>query len=112
MLAKQIRILRMKAGMSQLQLAEKLNVSSSAVGMYEQGRRIPSVDIMIMMAQIFDVSLDYLIIGAGTCMSSIGEEMRIMQLGCSCRKCCFGCSNLRSEIENIISPVTKEIMED
>ena len=112
MLAQQIKNLRVKAGMSQLQLAEKLNVSPSTVGMYEQGRRIPSIDILIQTAKTFGVSLDYLIIGAGTCTSNIGEEMRIMRLGCSCRKCCFGCSNLRSEIENIISPVTKEIMED
>ena len=94
MLANQIKNLRRNAGMSQLQLAEKLNVSPSAVGMYEQGRRTPSIDILILIAKIFSVSLDYLILGAEICTSSIGEEIRIMQLGCSCRKCCFGCSNL------------------
>ena len=64
MLAKQIKILRINAGMSQSQLAEKLNVSPSAVGMYEQGRRVPSVDLLILLARLFNVSLDYLIIGA------------------------------------------------
>ena len=101
MLAKQIKILRMGAGMSQLQLAEKLNVSPSAVGMYEQGRRMPSVDIMILMAQIFDVSLDYLIIGTETYMTNIREEKPRMQISCFCRKCCFDCSNLRFRIEDI-----------
>ena len=100
MLANQIRNLRRNAGMSQLQLAEKLNVSPSTIGMYEQGRRMPSVDILILMAKIFDVSLDYLIIGAETYMSNIWEERPGMQIGCFCRKCCFDCSNLRFEIED------------
>ena len=63
MLANQIIFLRKRAGMSQSQLAEKLNVSPSAVGMYEQGRRVPSVDLLILLARLFNVSLDYLIIG-------------------------------------------------
>ena len=63
MLANQIIFLRKRAGMSQSQLAEKLNVSPSAVGMYEQGRRVPSVDLLILLARLFGVSLDYLIIG-------------------------------------------------
>ena len=54
MLSKQIKMLRINAGMSQLQLAEKLNVSPSAVGMYEQGRRVPSVDLLILLARLFN----------------------------------------------------------
>ena len=88
MLAKQIKILRMNAGMSQLQLAEKLNVCPSTIGMYEQGRRMPSVDIMIMMAHIFDVSLDYLIIGAE--ISDLPQNERVDRLQCEYR-CRTGC---------------------
>ena len=63
MLSNQIMILRKAAGMSQSQLAKKLNIGPSAVGMYEQGRRTPAVDILIKMANLFEVSLDYLITG-------------------------------------------------
>lgn len=63
MLANQIIILRKASGMSQSQLAQKLNIGSSAVGMYEQGRRTPAVDVLIEMANLFEVSLDYLITG-------------------------------------------------
>lgn len=49
--------------MSQLQLAEALNVSASTIGMYEQGRRSPGLDVLIQMSRIFGVSLDYLITG-------------------------------------------------
>ena len=41
MLAEQIASLRKQAGMSQQQLANKLMVVPSTIGMYEQGRRTP-----------------------------------------------------------------------
>ena len=63
MLSKQIIALRKKSGLSQSQLARKLNISASTAGMYEQGRRTPSLDVLISMANLFDVSLDYLITG-------------------------------------------------
>lgn len=63
MLGTQIALLRQKAGLSQRQLAERLHLSSSAVGMYEQGRRHPSLDILIALAREFGVTVDYLITG-------------------------------------------------
>ena len=56
-----IRELRKRAGMTQSELASKLGVSPSAVGMYEQGRREPDNKIIIKLCRIFDVSGDYLI---------------------------------------------------
>jgi len=67
MLSKQIVQLRKKKGMSQSQLAKALAVSPSAIGMYEQGRRVPTLDIIIAMAQLFEVSLDYLLTGTESC---------------------------------------------
>ena len=63
MLSKQIADLRKKLGMSQSQLATKLNVSPSTIGMYEQGRRVPAINVLITMSKLFNVSLDYLITG-------------------------------------------------
>ena len=63
MVAKQIASLRVRSGMTQQQLAKELHVGPSAIGMYEQGRRTPSVEILIQMATLFGVSLDYLITG-------------------------------------------------
>lgn len=63
MICERITHLRTSAGMSQLQLAHKIGVSASAVGMYEQGRREPCADTLVAIAKIFDVSLDYLITG-------------------------------------------------
>ena len=63
MLSDQITRLRKSAGMSQLQLGQRLNISPSAVGMYEQGRRTPSLETLVRLSVLFGVSLDYLIPG-------------------------------------------------
>lgn len=42
-------------------LANALNISISALGMYEQGRREPNIDMLIKMADYFDVPIDLLV---------------------------------------------------
>lgn len=64
MLGARIAALRREAGLSQAQLAEKLRISPSAMGMYEQGRREPSLQILGDMARVLGVSTDYLITGS------------------------------------------------
>ena len=63
MLGARIAALRRQRKMSQADLAEALRISPSAVGMYEQGRREPSVEILIALSQELGVTLDYLLSG-------------------------------------------------
>lgn len=63
MLGARIAALRREAGMNQAELAKKLKISASAVGMYEQGRREPSADMLVTIAEAFHVSVDYLLTG-------------------------------------------------
>ena len=63
MMGARIAALRRQAGMSQAELAKKLQCSPSAVGMYEQGRREPPSDLLVQMARLFQVSTDYLLTG-------------------------------------------------
>lgn len=63
MLGERIAALRRRAGLSQAELAQRLQISASAMGMYEQGRREPSVDTLVAMAQEFQVSMDFLLTG-------------------------------------------------
>lgn len=63
MLGKQIESLRRRKGLSQAELARQLHISPSAVGMYEQERREPSIDVLIAMSEEFGVTLDYLVTG-------------------------------------------------
>ena len=52
MLHIQIESLRRKMGWSQAELAKRLHISPSSVGMYEQGRREPSIDILAALAEM------------------------------------------------------------
>ena len=63
MLGARIAALRRSAGWSQAELAQKLQISASAVGMYEQGRREPAAELLVTIAALFDVSVDYLLTG-------------------------------------------------
>ena len=53
--------LRENAGLLQAQLGKKLKISSSTIGMYEQGRREPDNTTLKKIANYFDVSTDYLL---------------------------------------------------
>ena len=64
MMGARIAALRKRSGLSQSDLAQQLQCSASAVGMYEQGRREPSADLLVRLARLFDVSTDYLLTGA------------------------------------------------
>lgn len=64
MLGARIAALRRGMGWSQGQLAEFLQISPSAVGMYEQGRREPSGEILVAMSRLFHVTVDYLLTGS------------------------------------------------
>lgn len=77
MLGVRIAALRRAAGISQSELAQKLRISPSTVGMYEQGRREPALDILAEMAQIFGVTIDFLVTGKA---GSTQEEDHLMQL--------------------------------
>lgn len=58
-----IAALRRAAGWSQAELAKRLKISPSAVGMYEQGRREPAVQMLVALSELFGVSIDYLVTG-------------------------------------------------
>lgn len=63
MIGGRMAALRRSRGWSQAQLASKLGISASAVGMYEQGRREPSLEQVVRLAALFEVSTDYLLTG-------------------------------------------------
>ena len=55
-----IASLRVERGLTQLDLAQALNISNSALSQYETGARAVSDDLKFRFAAYFDVSLDYL----------------------------------------------------
>lgn len=58
--ANRLTELRKSRGISQKELANYIEVSPSLVGMYEQGRRKPSFEILEAIADYFNVNIDTL----------------------------------------------------
>ena len=58
--AEMLHYFRIREGLSQSQLANKLHCSAGLIGMYEQGRRMPSFEMEQNIADFFNVSIDIL----------------------------------------------------
>ena len=57
----QLKKMRMEMGLSQQALADKLNISQQSICKYENGSIEPNIEMLKSMADLFDVSVDYLI---------------------------------------------------
>ena len=53
--------LRVESGLSRAQFAEKLNVSVRLISYWENGQRECDFDMLIKIADLFSVSIDYLL---------------------------------------------------
>lgn len=60
-IAKNISELRIKNGMTQLQFAEKLCYSDKAVSKWERAESIPDITVLMQIAKMFGVTLDYIV---------------------------------------------------
>ena len=58
---KRLREMRMKRSMTQQSLADAIHVELRSYQCYEQGTRQPSLKLIIALADILDVSTDYLL---------------------------------------------------
>lgn len=61
MLSERIKELRNKYNLSQVQLAVKLSVTKQSVSNWENDNIVPSVELLVRIAQLFGVSTDYLL---------------------------------------------------
>ena len=75
-LAANLRRLRTDHGYTQTQIGRKLNISRQAYSNYETGKRIPDLDILIRIADIYHITLEELIMkpctGAGVISQNSG----------------------------------------
>ena len=62
-IGKTIAELRKEKGWTQIELAEKLQVSDKAVSKWEQDSGAPSIEFFPALAEVFGVSIDYLMTG-------------------------------------------------
>ena len=73
-----LSFLRCQAGLTQAQLGAKLHISAGALGMYEQGRRMPSLRIVTEIAEEFGVSCDFLLSGRGLTEREAAMELMVI----------------------------------
>lgn len=55
-----LKELRKEAHLSQGELAKAVGLTHTAIGLWEQNKRVPNLDAVISLAKFFNVSLDYL----------------------------------------------------
>ena len=83
MLGYRIAHLRREKGYTQAQLAQLLHISASALGMYEQGRRVPGAETLVELSTRLQVSVDYLLTG--------NDYVPFEKAGSANVQCCCGC---------------------
>ncbi|MCT7861974.1 MAG: helix-turn-helix domain-containing protein [Lactobacillus crispatus] len=62
-IGQRIKSYRENAKLTQDNLAQKLNVSRQSVSKWEKGGSLPDIDRLVTMSELFDISLDKLILG-------------------------------------------------
>ena len=65
-IATNISAMRNAAGMTQAQFAEKLNYTDKAISKWERGESVPDIAVLWKIADMFGVSVDWLISDHGT----------------------------------------------
>ncbi len=57
----ELKISRMRKGLTQEELAEKIGMAKITISAYEIGRAKPSLDVLIKLSDVLEVSLDELL---------------------------------------------------
>ena len=60
-IGKRIRELRLAKNLSQTQLANLINTTQDTISLWELGKSYPSIDYIIELVKVFNVSSDYLL---------------------------------------------------
>ena len=58
--SERLRMIRKEKGMTQIEVAAKIHISERHYQAYEAGKHEPTLSVLLRLADLFDVSLDYL----------------------------------------------------
>ena len=81
--AKRIRELRKSNGLTQEELGKLVNISKVSISFYESGARMPSLDTLTALCDVFKVDLEYLL---GQDNYVVEESKKNMELQCPMKK--------------------------
>lgn len=59
--SEKLRALREARGLTQQQVAQRVNVSKAMISAYETAIKAPSIEVLIRLSRLFGVSVDYLV---------------------------------------------------
>ena len=76
-LGKRLREERLHYGMTQEQVAEYINVSTTYVGLVERGERSVTLEKLILLARCFHVTIDYLLADSLPVTDSVQDKMML-----------------------------------
>ena len=83
MFPERIRLLRKSQDLSQVELAGRLGVSKQSVSNWENGNILPSIDMLVKISTVFNVSTDYIL---GLDNRSSGDRCYLEVTGLSVEK--------------------------
>lgn len=72
--SERIKALRDQSGMTQQEVADKLNVTKQTISQYERGLRRPDIESLEAIADLYNVSADYLLGKTDITMQALTEE--------------------------------------
>lgn len=78
-IAERLQELRKSAGYSQEQVAEMLGLSRQAVSKWESGQGKPEIDNIVKLTEIYNVSADYILLGAEKEAAVPAQEKRELE---------------------------------
>ncbi len=61
MLKSRLKETRLKRGLTQMKLSALTGINQALISKYERGGRVPPIEALIALADVFDVSIDYLV---------------------------------------------------
>ena len=74
-----IQYLRKKQNLSQFDLGEKIGLTNKAISQYETGRTEPDLNTLCKLADLFDVSIDYLVCRTDDTVKTVKEHEAISE---------------------------------
>ncbi len=73
--------LRQERNLTQKELCAKLNISRTNYSYFENGRRVPDIDTLLLIAEFYSVSLDELVTSTHSAVNVSKEDMTVYDLG-------------------------------
>ena len=95
LIGKLIYALRKEKGMTQLQLAERMNISDKTVSKWERGLGLPDISLLSELSNIFNVELSEMLSGQLTTNEILGGSMKRIKI-----YVCPNCGNILTALSD------------